>query len=78
MIKEQKYTILSGEMFDSLDWNRTYQTSEDARWNIAHTEFIISIDTDSDYLPESNWVNGDTMREIVQDISWRGEDLPTE
>lgn len=78
MIKEQKYTILNSEMTSSIDWSQTYQTIDTARFSIDNTQFIISIPEDSDYLPESNWVNVDTMREIVQDVSWRGEDLPIE
>jgi hypothetical protein len=75
---ERKYTIIPAEEFDTIDWNIVQQWPEDARWNIAHTEFIISTTGDIDYLPNKNWVDVDTMRTIVQDISWRGEDLPKE
>ncbi len=76
MIKEQKYTILNAEMTNSIDWSQTYQTIDTARFSIDKTQFIISIPEDSDYLPNNNWVDVDTIRGIVQDISWRGEDLP--
>jgi hypothetical protein len=75
---ERKYTIILAEEFDTIDWNIVQQWPEDARWNIAKTEFIISTTGDIDYLPNKNWVDVDTMRAIVQDISWRGEDLPKE
>ena len=75
---ERKYTIIPAAEFDTIDWNIVQQWPEDARWNIEHTEFIISTTGDIDYLPNKNWVDVDTMRAIVQDISWRGEDLPKE
>jgi hypothetical protein len=75
---ERKYTIIPAEEFDTIDWNVVQQWPEDARWNIEHTEFIISTTGDVDYLPNKDWVDADTMRAIVQHISWRGEDLPKE
>jgi hypothetical protein len=73
---EKKYTIIPAEEFDTIDWSLVEQRPEDVRYNVAETEFIISTEGNVDYLPNKSWVDVDTMREIVQDISWRGEDLP--
>ena len=69
---EQKYALLNQDKFETIDWSKTYQTQDTARWDINNTQFFISVDVDSDYMPELNWMNAYDANQIASSEEFAG------
>lgn len=75
---EQKYALVSGDKFETIDWSKTHQTADTARWDINHTQFFISVNGDSDYMPELNWISQIEAHTIASSDEFAGPRITIE
>ena len=76
IITEQLYAILPSHMTGSVDWDKTYQTPDTARFSYDKTLFVISKPIGSDYLPDEGWLTQPEVYAIVSTDDFSGPKEP--